>query len=99
MEIHGVYRPVVRRRGVGREIELDVLETHVLEPTVGMPENQARALAMGDDIAQNNMSDRARRGLVGFQRQSKTLAASLHGEVDWIAIAPPEPIKTVGVDD
>ena len=53
---------------------------------------------MGDDVTQDDVPNHARRRLVGFQRQTQAFTAPLHGEIDGVPIAPPEPVEAVGVD-
>ena len=98
MEVHGVNRPVVPRGEVGGLVEFDVFQAHIIQPAIRMSQDQAGALSMGDDVAQDDVADDARRGLIGFQGQAQAFAAPLHSEVDGVAIAPPEPVEAVGVD-
>src|SRR5438132_8237908 len=63
-----------------------------------MPADQASPLSMRDDISDKNVADDARRRLIRLQGKAQALAPPLDREVDRIAIAPPEPIKTVRID-
>src|ERR1700745_1786617 len=59
---------------------------------------QDTLFAMRNDVADDGVADSSGRRLVRLHRKAKTFAPALNGEVDGITVAPPEPVKTVGVD-
>src|SRR2546429_2012679 len=63
-----------------------------------MAVDQARSFAMRNDVADDDVSDCSGRRLVRLHRKAEAFAPALNGEVDGITVAPPEPVKTVGVD-
>ena len=52
-------RPVVGCGGICGEEQLDVFQADIVEPAVGVPVDQAGTLAVGDDVADDHVADRA----------------------------------------
>ena len=71
----------------------------MVEPAVGMAVDEAGAFAVRDDIAHDDVANHPRWRLIGLQWEAEALAAALDREVDGITVAPPEPVKPVGMND
>jgi hypothetical protein len=95
LKIHGVNRLVVRRLGIGGDEQLDVLQADVIKPALGVPGNQAGSLPVGNDVADDDVANRASGRLARLVCLMIAFAAALNSEVDGIAIAPPAAQSTM----